>query len=120
MSSLKFDDFLLQMLCKSMKEADFCNPEDWEDYNIKNSIILSKVKQIMGEIHSLSNIDHFTPFPYSTSKELIKLAESFSRSYQALEPLEIVEVNRLLNMKACTCDKSKAQALHAKLSIVNI
>lgn len=120
MHLLKFDDYLLQMVCKSMKESDFCNSEDWMIYQEKNSILLSKVKRIMNEIKSSANIDQFTPFPFSTNKELIKLAEMHSNFYQDLESLELIEINRLLNMKACTCDKSKAQALHAKLSIVNI
>lgn len=120
MHLLKFDEYLLQIVCKSMKESDFLNPEDWAKYKATNTESLKIVKQIMADIKVGANTDEFTPFPYSTKKELACLASVHSEIYSKLLPKQQYEVNKLLNMKACRCNSEKVQALHSKLSLVNI
>lgn len=120
MHLLKFEDYLLQMVCKSLKESDFCNPDDWAKYFKKNNSLLFKVKLIMSEIIESANISEFTPFPFSTKNELVHLAKFHSSSYQSLSSFESIEINKLLNMRACICDKDKVKKHHSKLSIINL
>lgn len=103
-----------------MKESDFLNQSDWEKYDATNKESLKFVKQIMDDIKNNAKIDEFTPFPFSTKKELLELASAHSEIYSKLPPKQLYEVNKLMNMKACTCNSEKVQALHSKLSLLNI
>jgi 7-cyano-7-deazaguanine synthase in queuosine biosynthesis len=104
MHLLKFDEYLLQMVCQSMSESEFINSEDWVKYKSISDETIKFVKKILSEIKNTAQIDVFTPFPYSTKKELLNLAAKYSETYANLNKNQIHEVNKHLNLKVCSCN----------------